>query len=73
MAEFLNVTKERFFATVGRLNVHPSPKREVTEWVMQDGTRAVVGLSTPGYANTWTNKGKTPETYSMAAHLVPAA
>ncbi len=59
------VTKEQFYASVGQLNVHPCPRREFTEWVMQDGSRRVVGVSVPGYANTYGPNGKTPERYTI--------
>jgi hypothetical protein len=43
------VTKEEFFKAVGPLNCHPRPGRRETLWEMLDGTRRVVGRSTPGY------------------------
>ena len=73
MNEFKQVTKAQFYASVGQLNVHPCSRREITEWVMQDGSSAVVGVSTPGYANTWTAEGKTPETYRVVQRLAPRA
>ncbi len=43
------VTREEFFKFIGPLNVHPCPEKQETRWVMQDGTRRVVGITTPGY------------------------
>lgn len=43
------VSKETFYQSVGRLNVHPCPERHITRWIMQDGTRRIVGKSWPGY------------------------
>ncbi len=65
--EFVDVTKEQFYAAFGPRNVHPRPYRERTEWVDLN-THAVVGISTPGYANTYGADGRlTPETYKARA------
>ena len=53
------VTKEEFYATVGQLNVHPRSERERSVWETLDGTRRVVGVSTPGYMC------EGPETYMV--------
>jgi hypothetical protein len=50
------VTAGAFFATVGQLNVHPSPvgffdetaRDYLSEWRMCDGTRRLVGASFGG-------------------------
>lgn len=44
---FIEVTKDEFFATVGRMNVHPRPEKNVTEW--ETPGRVLMGRTTPGY------------------------
>jgi hypothetical protein len=44
----VSVTKEQFFAVINELNVHPRPTGKypyVSQWEMQDGSRALVGVS----------------------------
>lgn len=41
------VTKEKFFAKIGPLDVHPRSERMQTIW--EDRRRSVIGRSTPGY------------------------
>lgn len=65
---YLNVTEKEFFAAVGPRNVHPRAERERSVWIDQE-THAVVGISTPGYANGWTAEGQAPRTYALAAKL----
>jgi hypothetical protein len=43
----IQVSKEKFFAVVGPLDIHPRPEREVVIW--ETPRREVVGRSTPGY------------------------
>ena len=43
----VEVTREKFMDTVGRMNVHPNSKRYHTAWKTPIGTLA--GWSTPGY------------------------
>lgn len=44
----IEVTKEHFFATVGKLNVHPRSERDYSAWEMVN-TRELVGRTEPGY------------------------
>jgi len=48
--ELVPVTKDQFFAFVGPRNVHPRAEREHSIWIDLN-THAVIGVSTPGYAN----------------------
>lgn len=41
------ITKDQFFATVGRLNVHPRAERDASFWETPD--RRLMGKTTPGY------------------------
>lgn len=41
------VTKDKFFATLGKLNVHPRSERDVVYW--ETPSRVLLGKSTPGY------------------------
>jgi hypothetical protein len=41
------VTKDEFFAAVGKLDVHPCPQRMKTLWKLRNGK--IVGVSTPGW------------------------
>lgn len=69
--DLVPVTKQQFFAAIGALNVHPRAERERSVW--EDlNTRAVLGVTTPGYANTYTAEGKTPETYLLRSSLLKA-
>jgi hypothetical protein len=43
----VSVSKEKFYATVGKMNVHPSPQKYHTAWKTPSGT--IVGWTTPGY------------------------
>ena len=48
---FIRVSQEQFFATVGQMDVHPTPIGNypyVSEWKLRDGR--VVGLSKPDLA-----------------------
>ena len=47
-ADFVRVTKERFFSTVGKLDVHPRPEPHITFWEMRNG-HELIGVSFPGY------------------------
>ena len=48
MAEqFIQVTKDEFFASVGQLDVHPWPDPDRTLWRLRDLT--TIGITTPGY------------------------
>jgi hypothetical protein len=58
---FISVTKEEFFATVGRLNVHPRSERDASYW--ETPNREVLGKSTPG----WKCEG--PKGYFIHADL----
>jgi len=42
------VTKDEFYATVGKMNVHPSPERDQTNWKCCR-TGRLLGRSTQGY------------------------
>ena len=57
----IEVTKERFFATVGQMDVHPSTHPDHSSW--ETRSREVVGRTTPGYlcrdeSGQWTNKSR---------------
>ena len=50
-----SVSRDEFFARINPLNVHPTPLGRydqttgyVSEWVMQDGTRKVIGYCDGG-------------------------
>ena len=60
---FIVVSRDEFFASVGQMDVIPCSEPEYTRW--ETRTRVVVGKSTPGYRNKWTNKGETPEVYRV--------
>ena len=47
-AGFAEVSPEAFFANIGPRNIHPRPEKTRSEWVDQS-TRALIGISTPGY------------------------
>ena len=47
---FVAVSKEAFFATIGKMNVHPRPERDITYW--ETPFRVIVGISYPGYIPT---------------------
>lgn len=51
MSEFTEVSRERFFEAINKRNVHPQTERDHSLWVMQDGSRNVIGKSEPGYVN----------------------
>jgi hypothetical protein len=54
MDKIIEVSKDEFFARVGTLNVHPhNGNRDYTDWEMQDGTRRLIGRSTPGWASPY--------------------
>jgi len=59
------VDKDRFFATVGQLNVHPRPEPHRTYW--ETPTRELLGESTPGYL------GGSPARYWIADRLAAKA
>lgn len=64
----VEVSKEEFFAMLGPLNVHPrcaSP--DYTDWELQDGTRKMIGRSTPGWASPY----GTQATYWVLDQLLP--
>lgn len=42
------VTKERFFAVIGPMDVTPRPERDHSLW--ETRARQIVGRTTPGYA-----------------------
>lgn len=44
---FVSVSKDRFFAILGPINVHPRPERDRTFW--ETNGREVLGITTPGY------------------------
>ena len=68
----VELTKEQFYAAVGPRNIHPRPFREHTEWIDLN-THAVVGVSTPGYANTYGPDGRlSPVTYKAVAAIAKA-
>lgn len=69
-SQFVNVSKAEFFAVMGPLDVTPRPQPERKEWHTRDG--AILGLSTPGYRNTWGPDGATPKVYQLASRLAPA-
>lgn len=50
-ANFVQVTKARFFAVIGPRDVHPHPERNHCEW-MHQSSRNMVGKTTPGYMGT---------------------
>lgn len=57
----IEVTKERFYATVGLMDVHPRPEPDHSSWETRG--REVVGRTTPGYLcrdeiGQWTNKSR---------------
>lgn len=43
----VEVTKEEFHATVGRMNVHPRSERDASYW--ETPGRILIGKTTPGY------------------------
>jgi len=45
--KLVEVTKDEFFATVGKMNVHPRPEREASYW--ETPGRILMGKTTPGY------------------------
>jgi hypothetical protein len=47
-ADFVEITREEFFSTVGHLDVHPRAERMMSAWE-ERGSREVVGITTPGY------------------------
>ena len=47
MNDFITVTRDKFLATVGQINVHPRPERDALYWETPD--RRVLGITTPGY------------------------
>ena len=61
-ANFIQVTKAQFFAVVGRMDVHPRPERNHSEWIHQP-SRNMVGKTTPGYM------AMGESTYSLRADL----
>lgn len=44
---FVEVTKEKFHATVGQMNVHPRPEKDASYW--ETPYRDLMGKTTPGY------------------------
>lgn len=48
----IEVPKAEFFSVINQLNVHPRPEPKRSVWEMLDGTRSVVGITTPGYLDT---------------------
>lgn len=54
------VARDEFYAAIGPRDVHPRAERHKTFWIDQR-TRAVVGISTPGYL------AEGPATYRLAA------
>lgn len=44
---FIAVKKEHFFATVGRLNVHPRSEKNACYW--ETPRRELLSITTPGY------------------------
>jgi hypothetical protein len=54
----VEVTKAEFYDKIGPMNVHPRSERDVTYW--ETPNRALVGKSTPGYANAMV-----PKTYFL--------
>lgn len=71
MSALTPVSEAQFYAAIGPRNIHPRAERERSVWVNLD-THAVVGLSTPGYANTWTPDGPTPKTYMLDTAIAKA-
>ena len=63
--EFVEVTRDQFFAAMGLRNVHPRAERTQSTWIDQS-THAVLGVSTPGYM---CDGG---ESYKLAPALVRA-
>jgi hypothetical protein len=57
----IRVTREKFFATVGQLNVHPRVERDASYW--ETPARVVLGITTPGYL------GAGERTYSIDPSL----
>lgn len=52
--EFVRVSGQVFFATVGSTNVHPQPLQDFTNWIDLDTLdRAIIGFSDVGFKNTW--------------------
>lgn len=45
--EFVQVSRADFFAAIGRLDVHPRPERDRSDWRLRTGE--IVGRSSPGY------------------------
>jgi hypothetical protein len=41
------VSKDEFFSTIGKMNVHPRAERDCTYW--ETPNRVVLGRSIPGY------------------------
>jgi hypothetical protein len=68
---YVPVTKEKFFAIIGPLNVHPRPEPYRSVWVHQE-THAILGIATPGYLCRTPNGAYTAsKTYSVLASMVP--
>jgi hypothetical protein len=42
------VSRDEFYAFMGPKNVHPRPRPDFTEWVVQ-GSHDIIGRSYPGY------------------------
>lgn len=63
--EFVEVTRDQFFAAMGLRNVHPRAERTQSTWIDQS-THAVLGVSTPGYMC------EGGESYKLAPALVRA-
>jgi hypothetical protein len=47
---FVTVSRDIFFATVGQMNVHPRAERDASFW--ETPSRQLMGISTPGYLGT---------------------
>jgi hypothetical protein len=60
------VTKEQFFEVIGPMDVHPSMENpELTEWKTRSGI--IIGLSVPGWRNSYTNGKPTEKQYWIQA------
>lgn len=63
--EMALVTKQKFYATVGQMNVMPRSERDRTFW--ETPARQIVGISTPGYLC------EGAETYALSRSVFPVA
>lgn len=61
--EFVEVSKDTFYATMGPLNVHPRPERDASFWHLQTNF-GLVGKTTPGYMC------RGPESYQVRSDLL---